>query len=333
MIESRREQVFYKLLVNLQVALFFSRPVCAISNQIRYTWGILRQKPNEFRAILIGYWAVASGVFGMSWISNRLYRNSLQYFEQHPNPIFRAFLLFTWGYLNEFPRARLRESHSKHVQALEILENAGESFWRVLSMQGLIHMDEYALGNGETYALHSKYTNLIFRIKQTPTILDAVLRHHLLTKNTVELHRYEGIVRDAAAAIRADGFDTIDSCYANISLGEINLLRDEPLAALPYLKTAVRKCGQARSSGSLLSLRSSALGNLLDSSRSSELQRCPPWHLHGSTRSLPHDLLLPKTTFITGEMLYRSGLHVIGRWIAQKGMLKAQQLRTPCHPI
>ncbi|NBW83130.1 hypothetical protein EBR21_15380, partial [bacterium] len=41
-IESREDQVFYKLLVNLQVALFFSRPLCAISNQIRYTWGILR---------------------------------------------------------------------------------------------------------------------------------------------------------------------------------------------------------------------------------------------------------------------------------------------------
>jgi serine/threonine protein kinase/serine phosphatase RsbU (regulator of sigma subunit) len=328
LIESRREQVFYKLLVNLQVALFFSRPVCAISNQIRYTWGILRQKPNEFRAILIGYWAVASGVFGMSWISNRLYRNSLQYFEQHPNPIFRAFLLFTWGYLNEFPRARLRESHSKHVQALEILENAGESFWRVLSMQGLIHMDEYALGNGETYALHSKYTNLIFRIKQTPTILDAVIRHHLLTKNTVELHRYEGIVRDAAAAIRADGFDTIDSCYANISLGEINLLRDEPMAALPYLKTAfgsvVRHVHRVAYCLYAPVLLATCLIRL-----DRPIAALPALALAWLNQIFAARLLLPKTTFITGEMLYRSGLHVIGRWIAQKGMLKAQQLRLP----
>ncbi|MFZ9521599.1 MAG: trifunctional serine/threonine-protein kinase/ATP-binding protein/SpoIIE family protein phosphatase [Silvanigrellaceae bacterium] len=325
-IESRRDHVFYKLLVNLQVALFFSRPVCAISNQIRYTWGILRQRPNEYRAILIGYWAVASGVFGISGISNRLYRNSLQYFEQHPNPIFRAFLLFTWGYLNEFPRARLRESHSKHIQALDILENAGESFWRVLTMQGLIHLDEYALGNGETYAMHSKYTNLIFRIKQTPTILDAVLRHHLLTKNNVELNRYEGIVQNAAAAIRSDGFDTIDSCYANISLGEINLLRDEPLAALPYLKEAFRMVVRHVHRVSYCIWAPVLLATCLIR-LNRPVSALPALALAWVNQIFAARLLLPKTTFITGEMLYRVGLRVIGRWIAQKGIMKAKQLR------
>jgi len=327
-IESRRDQVFYKLLVSMQVALFFSRPICAVSNQMRYTWGVLRQRPNEYRAILLGYWAVVSGVFGIARISNALYKNSLQYYEQHPNPIFRAFLLFTWGYLNEFPRARLRDSHSKHIQAFDILENAGESFWRVLTMQGLIHMDEYALGNGETYALHSRYTNLIFRIKQTPTILDAVLRHHLLTKNTLELNRYESIVRNAAEAIRADGFDTIDSCYANISLGEINLLREDPVAALPYLTEAFRIVIRHVHRVSYCIFAPVLLATCLIR-LNRPFAALPALTLAWVNQIFAARLLLPKTLFITGEMLYRSGFKIIGRWIAQKGVAKAQQLRLP----
>jgi serine/threonine protein kinase/serine phosphatase RsbU (regulator of sigma subunit) len=324
---SRDEIVFYKLLVSMQVALFFSRPVSAISNQIRYTWSILRQE-SEYRAILLGYWAVASGVFGFAKISNALYRNSLQYYEQHPNPIFRAFLLFTWGYLNEFPRARIRDAHSKHLQALEILENAGESFWRVLTMQGLIHMDEYALANGETYALHSRYTNLIFRIKQTPTILDAILRHHLLTKNTAELSRYESIVRDAAKAIRADGFETLDACYANISLGEINLLREDPHAALPYLKEAfqivirhVHRVSYCIFAPVLLATCYIRLNR--------PVAALPALALAWVNQIFGARLLLPKTIFITGELFYRSRLKIIGRWIAQRGVAKAQRLRLP----
>ena len=324
---SHEEKVFYKLLVSMQVALFFSRPVAAISNQIRYTWRILRQE-SEYRAILLGYWAVASGVFGFSKISNALYRTSLQYYEQHPNPIFRAFLLFTWGYLNEFPRARIREAHSKHLQALEILENAGESFWRVLTMQGLIHMDEYALANGETYALHSRYTNLIFRIKQTPTILDAILRHHLLTKNTVELNRYETIVKDAAKVIRTDGFETLDACYANISLGEINLLREDPHAALPFLREAflivirhVHRVSYCIFAPVLLATCYIRLNR--------PFAALPALTLAWVNQIFAARLLMPKTIFITGEMFYRSGFKILGRWVAQKGVAKAQQLRLP----
>lgn len=325
---SRREEIFFKLLVNMQVALFFSRPICAISNQMRYTFKILRYEPSEYRALLIGYWAVASGVFGFAKISNRIYKSSLQYFEQHPNPIARSFLLFTWGYLNEFPRARLRESHSKHIQALETLETAGESFWRVLTMQGLIHMDEYGLGNGETYALLSRYTNLIFRIKQTPTILDAVLRHHLLTKNNDELARYEKIVAEAAQAIQADGFDTIDSCYANLSLGELNLLREDALSALPYLKEAFRivishvhRVSYCIFAPTLLALCYVRLNR--------PFAALPPLALAWVNQIFAARLLLPKTTFVTGELLYRSGYKWIGRSIAKRGIEKAQKYRLP----
>ncbi|NBO38229.1 hypothetical protein EBU99_06575 [bacterium] len=325
---SRKEEMFYKLLTNIQVALFFARPICAISNQMRYTWRILRQEPNEYRAILLAYWAVASGVFGFAKISNAIYKNSLQYFEQHPNPILRAFLLFTWGYLNEFPRARLREAHSKHVQALDLVETAGESFWRVLTMQGLIHMDEYGLGNGESYALLSRYTNLIFRIKQTPTILDAVLRHHLLTKNNDELARYEKIVADAARAISSDKFDTIDSCYANISLGEINLLRDDPQSALPYLKEAFRII-----ISHVHRVSYCIFGPVLLASCYVRLGRpfaaLLPLALAWVNQLFAARLLLPKTLFVSGELLYRSGALTIGRWIAQRGVHKAQQLRLP----
>ncbi|MEN9809820.1 MAG: Serine/threonine-protein kinase PknL [Pseudomonadota bacterium] len=327
-IESREDQVFFKLLVSMQVALFFSRPICAISNQMRYTMEILKQKPNRYRAILIGYWAVVFGVFGIAKISNALYRNSLQYFEQHPDPIFRAFLLFTWGYLNEFPRARLREAHSKHVQALDILENAGDSFWRVLTMQGLIHMDEYGLGNGETYALHSRYTNLIFRIKQTPTILDAVLRHHLLTKNTSELNRYESIVREAATAIRSDGFDTIDSCYANISLGEINLLREDPHAALPYLREAFRAVCQRVHRVSYCIFAPVLLATCYIR-LNRPFAAFPALTLAWVNQVFAARLLMPKTIYISGEMFYRSGLRLFGRWFAQMGIKKAQRLRLP----
>jgi hypothetical protein len=235
---SREEQVAFKLIISLQVGLFFSRPLCAVSTQMRYTFAFLRQRPNQQRAIMVSYWAVILATFGLARIADPLFRNALKYFEQNPDPICRAFVLFVWSYLNEFPRARIKEAHTKHQQALDLLENAGESFYRVLTMQGLIQMDEYALGNGESYALHSKYAELILRIKQAPTILDAVLRHLLLTGNTADCQKYEALVIQAATANRSDGFDTVDACYAKISLGEINLLREDPERALPYLQDA-----------------------------------------------------------------------------------------------
>ena len=327
-IGSRKEEIFLKLLINLQVALFFSRPICAISNQLRFTFTLLRYKPNEYSALIVGYWAVASGVFGFARISNKLYRSALQYFEQHPNPIARSFLLFTWGYLNEFPRGRLREAHSKHLQALDALENAGESFWRVLTMQGLIHMDEYGLGNGETYALLSRYTNLIFRIKQTPTILDAVLRHHLLTKNLDELQRYEKIVAEAALSIQSDGFDTIDSCYANLSLGEINLLREDPVSALPYLQTAfksvirhVHRVSYCIFAPTLMALCYIRVNR--------PIAALPALALAWVNQIFSARLLLPKTTYVTGELFYRNRMKLLGRWICQRGIQKANTLRQP----
>lgn len=327
-IASRREEIFLKLLINLQVALFFSRPICAISNQMRFTFTLLRYKPNEYSALIIGYWAVASGVFGFAKISNKLYRSALQYFEQHPNPIARSFLLFTWGYLNEFPRGRLREAHAKHLQALDALENAGESFWRVLTMQGLIHMDEYGLGNGETYALLSRYTNLIFRIKQTPTILDAVLRHHLLTKNIDELQRYEKIVAEAALSIQSDGFDTIDSCYANLSLGEIHLLRDDPVSALPYIQTAFRSVIRHVHRVSYC-IFAPTLMALCYIRVNRPIAALPALALAWVNQIFSAKLLLPKTTYVTGELFYRNRMKVLGRWICQRGIQKANNLRQP----
>lgn len=325
---SRQEEIFFKLLVNMQVALFFSMPICAICNQLRYTFKILRYEPCEYRALIIGYWGVASGVFGFAKISNHMYKLALSYFEQHPNPILRSFLLFTWGYLNEFPRSRLREAHTKLLQALEALESAGESFWRVLSMQGLIHMDEYGSGNGETYALLSRYTNLIFRIKQTPTILDAILRHHLLTKNNEELARYEKIVAEAGQSIKADGFDTIDVCYANLSLGEINLLRDDPTSALPYLKEAFRivishvhRVAYCIFSPILLAHCYVKLNR--------PVAAIPSLTLAWINQIFSSRLLLPKTIFVTGELLFRLGLRIIGRRMLSKAIEKAQYLRLP----
>lgn len=326
--QTQQDEIFFKLLVNIQVALFFSRPVCAVSNQMRYTLTLLRHEPCKHRAMIIGYWGVVAGVFGIAKISNRIYRSSLQYFEQHPDPIARSFLLFTWGYLNEFPRARLRESHSKHVQALETLETAGESFWRVLTMQGLIHMDEYGLGNGETYALLSRYTNLIFRIKQTPTILDAVLRHHLLTKNQEELEKYEKIVAEAGQAIRADGFDTIDSCYAHLSLGELNILREDPQSALPYLQEAFRIVVRHAHRVSYCIFVPVILA-LCYVRLNRPWAALPPLALAWVNQIFSARLLLPKTCFVTGELLYRSGARILGRWFAQKGIEKAHYHRLP----
>lgn len=326
--KDKREEIFWKLLVNMQVALFFSRPVAAINNQIIYTFRFLRLEPNEQRSMLLGYWGVATGVFGFSAISNRVYKAALQYFEQHPNPIARSFLLFTWGYLNDFPRARLREAHSKHLQSLEMLENAGESFWRVLSMQGLIQMDEYALGNGETYSLLSRYTNLIFRIKQTPTILDAVLRHHLLTKNTTELERYEKIVAEAGRAIREDGFETLDSCYAHLSLGELNLLRDDPVSALPYLQEAF-KIVVSHAHRVAYCIFVPPLMALCYIRLNRPFAALPALTLAWINQIFSARLLLPKTLYVTGELFHRSGMKIIGRWMAQKSIQKAMFYRLP----
>ncbi|MEN9809383.1 MAG: hypothetical protein RLZZ488_950 [Pseudomonadota bacterium] len=325
---SREEQVAFKLIISLQVGLFFSRPLCAVSTQMRYTFAFLRQRPNQQRAIMVSYWAVILATFGLARIADPLFRNALKYFEQNPDPICRAFVLFVWSYLNEFPRARIKEAHTKHQQALDLLENAGESFYRVLTMQGLIQMDEYALGNGESYALHSKYAELILRIKQAPTILDAVLRHLLLTGNTADCQKYEALVIQAATANRSDGFDTVDACYAKISLGEINLLREDPERALPYLQDAFGSITR-HFHRIVYCIFAPVLLATCYIRLNRPMAAIPPLMLAWVNQLFSARLLLPKTIFITGEMLYRNGFQVIGRWLAQKGIARADQLHLP----
>ncbi|MEY3901209.1 MAG: Serine/threonine-protein kinase PknL [Pseudomonadota bacterium] len=325
---SREEQVVFKLIISLQVGLFFSRPLCAVSNQMRYTFAFLRQRPNQLRAIMVSYWAVILATFGLARIADPLFRNALKYFEQNPDPIYRAFVLFVWSYLNEFPRARIKEAHARHIQALDLLENAGESFYRVLTMQGLIQMDEYALGNGESYALHTKYAELILRIKQAPTILDAVLRHLLLTGNSADFARYEALVIQAANTNKSDGFDTVDACYARISLGEINLMREDPERALPYLQDAFGSITR-HFHRIVYCIFAPVLLATCYVRLNRPLAAIPPLMLAWINQLFSARLLLPKTIFITGEMFYRNGFQVFGRWLAQKGIARAEHLRLP----
>ena len=238
--ESYESEIRFRLFVALQPACFFSKPLSAIANQITFTYPLLLKKDSYFRTMMVMYWGVVAATLGFAKLSRICFSAGADYLDRFPNPVAKGFMNFVWGYLLDFPHGHLEEARTKLNFAFESLASVGESFWRSLSLQGLVHIDLFGGGTGESDECSKQLIALWERVKFEPTSLSCVMKNFLFLGNYKEVDKWLHINLDAGIKIRNQGYETIDYCYANLGPGEIYLLRGEYEAALPLLKEAFR---------------------------------------------------------------------------------------------
>lgn len=308
-----------RLWANVLPPAFFTKPITAIEMLIPLTMKYLFYKPNEYRQILIGYWGVACGAFGLSKLSNLFFTEAYRYFDQNPNPISKGFLSMTWGYLNHFPSGEVSKAQERMSEALELLEGVGEKFWCYLTLQGMAHLDWYGLCNDKAKKYIPRAVYVWEKTQFEPSAMGSAARQAFLSKDINRMGYWLKTVEQAALNIEKQGFETIDSVYANLAPGEVYYLSKDYERAYPLLRKAfyitkshfhrVAYCNYAPVLFSRCALkmgrRDEALKSLLFS-----------WFnvLTGIK------VYLPQTLYATGEWFYHSGYLRTGLKIIQYGL-------------
>ncbi len=236
--ETQREQIKFRLKIALLVALYFTRPLAAVTNQMIFTLEILFHKDSYYRNMMIIYWGPVFGAVGLTSLSRKCFSAGVDYFEKYHNPVAKGFLSFQWGYVCEFPAGKLQEAHSKTMKAFELLSPVGESFWRSLSLQSKIHIDNFGAGNGDAAEAASQLIAIWKRVQFELSFVGCVMKDFLFRGKNDEVNEWMQRTIASGASIKKQGFDTIDSCYSSLAPGEIYLLRGENREALPLLKDA-----------------------------------------------------------------------------------------------
>lgn len=237
-IESKEEEIRWRLLLSQETPSYFAMPLVAIANHITNTIQLLFYEDNEYRNLAVGYWGVACGALGLHTLADRLFSQSIDYFDKNPSPILRSFLKSMSGYLSHFPAGEVKKTFMNMREALATLEGIDETFWRYVTLQGLVQIDFFAVTTGHRSDHISKLIALWERGNFGGTALGAVAKHFHIECKDDEANRWISVIAEAAKDVKNDGFATIDSCYAALSIGEIHFLRGEYLVALPHLEDA-----------------------------------------------------------------------------------------------
>ena len=322
--EAYESEIRLRLFAALQPACFFSKPLSAVANQISFTYELLLKKDSYFRAVMVMYWGVLAATLGQAKLSRNCFSSGADYLERFPNPVAKGFMNFVWGYLLDFPFGHLEEARTKLNFAFESLASVGESFWRSLSLQALVHVDLFGGGTGESDECSKQLIALWERVKFEPTSLSCVLKNFLFLGNYKEVDKWLHINLDAGIKIRNQGYETIDYCYANLGPGEIYLLRGEYEAALPLLKEAfrvhlVRFHRVAYCSYSPIPLASVyiRLGR--------PFTALFPLIFAWLNVIINARVFLPQTLYVTAELLAQIGMVRLARFVFEKGISIAKR--------
>ena len=237
-LNTREEEIRFRILKTLQMSSYYTSPICTTINQFKVSTLLIGYSENFYRAHMIINWGILAAAVGLEKLSLYFLSIGIDYFERFPNPLATGYAIFIKTYVLDFPLGRLEKSRIELKKAFEILSGVGESFWRSNSLLAQIQIDSFGLGSGDSAECSLQLIALWKQVKFEPTSLGCVMKNLLLEGNDVEVDKWMEITIEAGKSVKKQGFNTIDSCYANLAPGEIYLMRGESEKALPLLKEA-----------------------------------------------------------------------------------------------
>lgn len=239
-VSGKAEQAALDLLMNILVPGYFMKPLGAIANFMAPTCRLLFYKDCRFRALMFGYWGIATASLGLEKISRRCFDRTQDYLDREPNPVDQAFIYMTRGYLLELPLGNVALARDYVHRSLRITQEIGESFWQVLAHQAVIDTDFFAFGDGAGVAAAEHMVDIYRRASFEPTVMASTLRIWQGLGRMSEFHHWRQLVDSAHQRFQASGFETIDAIYAATHPGEILLRGGNAEQALPRLSSGLK---------------------------------------------------------------------------------------------
>ncbi|WP_141733262.1 protein kinase domain-containing protein [Oligoflexus tunisiensis] len=318
-LETDFERIRFRLLIKYEIPIFFMRPIVAMANLIPRTWELLKYKDNEYRNIMLFYWAIILIPFGFERSAAKLFKKTYDYFDQMANPMLKGYALSCWGYCFDFPLGRLQEAQQKLEEAVRYLETVGESFWRSIALLGLIQIDYFGGETGQAGVRTRELIALWKRVRSAPTFLGITARHFLEEGLDEDVTTYTTLCLAAEQEIRDQGYDSIDSVFAALGPAEVHYFRGEFEKAEELLKRAFRNY--------FIRVHRSAYAVYTPIVYASTLV-----HLKKLRKALPiiaaawlnqvlrAHIYRPQTWAVTGEWFYAAGWPRLGRFCLQRGI-------------
>ncbi len=230
-IRSDEDKIRFLLLLKNEISQFFTVPIAAIANIIKLNFELMSYKDCETRAIMFGYWGVAASAFGFTKLGGKFFAKAYEFFDRTGNPVDKGFVLFCWGLVCDMSIGDLPAAQKKLDEAVRTLAPIGESFWRSISLVGLVLIDYYGGETGEAGIRSYDLIELWKRVRFAATPLGTTIRHYLEEERLDQVAYILEATTLGEKKIRDEGFESIDSIFALLSVGEhYEMLGDYPKA-------------------------------------------------------------------------------------------------------
>jgi len=219
-IRSDEDKIRFLLLLKNEISQFFTVPIAAIANIIKLNFELMSYKDCETRAIMFGYWGVAASAFGFTKLGGKFFARAYEFFDRTGNPVDKGFVLFCWGLVCDMSIGDLPAAQKKLDEAVRTLAPIGESFWRSISLVGLVLIDYYGGETGEAGIRSHDLIELWKRVRFAATPLGTTIRHYLEEERLDQVAYILEATTQGEKKIRDEGFESIDSIFALLSAGE-----------------------------------------------------------------------------------------------------------------
>ena len=235
---SAAETTRLKLRTAVVLPSYFVSPIPGLTNMLVTLVRLIPYSGNEFQAILMSYVGAALAALGFMKLSEKCFDRSSRWYAQEPMPVSEMLNDFIRAYCLEFPRGNLDRAYALQERAIFVATELGETFWRFLAFQGMIHIDIYGGDYDVSREMSSKLEEFRALIGFEPTPVNCTLRSLYNQGEQEALAVAMDVTKEVGERIHLSGFETIDVIYSMLARGEIYLIQGDINEALPCFQKA-----------------------------------------------------------------------------------------------
>lgn len=312
------EELFCVFATQSQVPRFFVKPVEAVGMQLYILTRLCLHPKGRHFSQLRGFWGVFFAVVGLHKLALKFHSQAASDFVTWNDPVLENFFRFDLAYLSFYPQGKIEEETKILSEVIEVLEPLGETFWRTLSLQALIHAEHLAPRMEYLNAFNQKFKVLCNTTQFEYCIASPFLKTYLLLDKQMDAENWVERIQNAVDQFESEGTKSIDWCYASDALGEYFYWTGDLQKATVCLKKAFwgSVLNHHRVAHCLLIPCHYAKVLLVENKA---IRALFPLFISWLNALLGYSLVLPFAFINTGSWFYALNLHQIGRWFYKKG--------------
>jgi tetratricopeptide (TPR) repeat protein len=322
--DDEEEALKFQLQLKNQLSQHLLHPIVAIANLVMVTFDLLRYKECYARATVFCYWGVVLGPFGLDKLSSKLLATAYEYFDRTADPVSKGQLLYFWGFLCDYPAGNLTAAQKKLEEAVALLEPIGESFWRSMSLVGIITLDYFGSESGQAGIRSHELIEQFKRLRFEPTGLAFTLRYFQETEREDQVNYFMTLAHQSALKSHQTGFDSVEALMAWQCMGEYHELKGDYEVAMKYYRHATWVGALRLHRSGIIPYAPVALARVLIHKKR-RLEALIPLVLSWFNQLMNARVFLPQTLFVTGYWLDAVGWRMTGQRVIEAGIKYASK--------